>query len=82
MNEITLPFRHRIRNSSPDGLRPSSLLLGHGGSPQYWIFTSEHGKKHFVSLKIICVLNRLLGSYHFIFPGGGVEHVFFILGGP
>ena len=27
MNEMTLPFRHRIRNSNPGGLRPSSLLL-------------------------------------------------------
>ena len=28
---------HRIRNSSPGGLRPSTLPLGHGGSPQYWL---------------------------------------------
>ena len=35
MNEMTLSSRHRIRNSSPGGLRPSTLLLGHGGSPQY-----------------------------------------------
>ena len=33
MNEITLSSRHRIRNSSPSGLRPSTLPLGHGGSP-------------------------------------------------
>ena len=26
-----------LRNSSPGGLRPSTLLLGHGGSPQYWV---------------------------------------------
>ena len=37
MNEITLPSRHRIRNSNPDCLRPSLLLLDHGGSSQYWI---------------------------------------------
>ena len=37
MNEMTLPTGHRIRNSSPDSLRPSSLLLGHGGFPQYLI---------------------------------------------
>ena len=30
--EMTLPSRHRIRNSNPDGLRPSTLPLGHGGS--------------------------------------------------
>ena len=34
---MTLSSRHRIRNSSPGGLRPSTLPLGHGGSPQYWI---------------------------------------------
>ena len=34
---MTLSFRHRIRNSSPGGLRPSTLPLGHGGSPQYWL---------------------------------------------
>ena len=33
MNEMTLPFRHWIRNSNPAGLRPTSLLLGHGGLP-------------------------------------------------
>ena len=36
--------RHKIRNLNPCGLRPSSLLLGHGDSPQYWIFTSEQGR--------------------------------------
>ena len=45
MNEMTLSSRHRIRNSSPGGLRPSTLPLGHAGSPQYWIFTSEWGRK-------------------------------------
>ena len=44
MSETTLPSRHRIRNSSPGGLRPSTLPLGHGGSSQYWIFTSERGR--------------------------------------
>ena len=38
---MTLPSRHWIQNSNPGGLRPSSLSLGHIGSPQYWIFTSE-----------------------------------------
>ena len=31
--EMTLPSRHRNRNSNPGGLMPSTLLLGHGGSP-------------------------------------------------
>ena len=34
MNEMTLPSRHMIRNSNPGGLRPSTLPLGYGGSPQ------------------------------------------------
>ena len=34
MNEMTLSSRHRIRNSSPGGLRSSTLPLGHGGSPR------------------------------------------------
>ena len=32
INKITLPSRHRIRNSSPGGLTPSTLPLSHGGS--------------------------------------------------
>ena len=35
MSEMTLPSRHMIRNSNPRGLRPNTLPLGHGGSPQY-----------------------------------------------
>ena len=38
---MTLPSRHGIRNSNPGGLRSSTLPLGQGGSPQYWIITSE-----------------------------------------
>ena len=34
---MTLSFKHRIRNSSPGGLRPITLPLGHGDSPQYWV---------------------------------------------
>ena len=34
---MTLSSRHRIRISSPGGLRPSTLPLGHGSSPQYWL---------------------------------------------
>ena len=43
MSEMTLPSRHRIRNSSPGGPRPSTLPLVHGGSSEYLIFTSERG---------------------------------------
>ena len=43
MTEMTLPSRHRIRNSNPGVLMPCPLLLIHVGSPQYWIFTDEQG---------------------------------------
>ena len=33
MNVMILPTRPGFRNSSPGGTRPSTLLLGHGGSP-------------------------------------------------
>ena len=45
MDEMTLPFRHRIRDSSPCSLRSSSLPLCDGGSSQYLIFMS--GKETF-----------------------------------
>ena len=48
MNEMTLPSRHRLWNSNPGGLRPSSPLLGHRVSPQYWIFTCEQRKKNWM----------------------------------
>ena len=50
MIDMTLSSRHRIRNSSPGCLRPSTLRLGHGGSPQYWL---SHGdwEDTFVSFK-------------------------------
>ena len=44
MSEMTLPARHRIRNSNPVGLRPSTLPLCHGGSPQYWVLRVDGGK--------------------------------------
>ena len=48
---MTLPSRHRIRNSSPGGLRPSTLPLGHGGSPQYWLSHVDGEETFFVSFK-------------------------------
>ena len=38
------PSRQRIKNSNPGGLRPSTLPLGHGVSPQYEILRSEQGR--------------------------------------
>ena len=48
MIEMTLSSRHRVQTSSHDGLRPSTLPLYHGGSPQY---ISERGRNICVSLK-------------------------------
>ena len=48
---MTLSSRHRIRNPSPGGLRPSTLPLGHGGSPQYWLSHVDGEKTFFVSFK-------------------------------
>ena len=51
MIEMTLSSRHRTRNSSPVGLRPSTLPLGHGGSPQYWLLHVDGEETFFVSFK-------------------------------
>ena len=47
---MTLSSRHRIRNSSPGGLRPSTLPLGHGVSRQYWLSHVDGEETFFVSL--------------------------------
>ena len=51
MNVMTLPSRHRIRNSNAVGVRPRTqgLPLVRGGSQQY---TSERGKNIFFFLKL------------------------------
>ena len=51
---MTLSSRHMTQNSSSGGLRPSTLSLGDGGSPQYRFFMSERGRNIFVSLKLEC----------------------------
>ena len=51
MNEMILPSRQRIRNSSPGCLRPSTLPLGHVGSPDIESLRVS-GENHFVSLKL------------------------------
>ena len=38
---MRVPYCHSIWNSSAGLLRPSTLPLGHRGSPQYCVFTSE-----------------------------------------
>ena len=52
MSEMTLSSRHMIRNSSPGGLRPSTLPLGHGGSPQYWLSHVDGEETFSVSFKL------------------------------
>ena len=51
MIEMTLSSRHRIPNSSPGGLRPSTLHLGHGGSPRYRLSHVDGEETLFVFLK-------------------------------
>ena len=48
---MTLPSRHRIRNSNPSGMRPSTLPLGHRGSPQYRVLRVDGEETFFVSFK-------------------------------
>ena len=40
LNQMTVPSRNRIRNLSPGDLRPNTLPLDYGGSPQQRIFAS------------------------------------------
>ena len=49
---MTLSPRHRIWDSSPGGLSQSTPRLGHGGSPKYWIFTSEPGTNEWILLHV------------------------------
>ena len=51
MIEMTLCSGHMIRNSIPGGLRLSTLPLGHGGSPQYWLSQVDGEETVSVSLK-------------------------------
>ena len=44
MSEMTLPSRHRFRNSNPGGLRSGTLPPGHGGSPQYCVLRVDGGE--------------------------------------
>ena len=45
MSEMTLPTRHRIRNSNPGDLRPSTLPLGHGVFYEWMGLGNETGKR-------------------------------------
>ena len=63
--------RHRIWNTSPGGLRPSTLPLGHGCSPQYWLFNTWMGKKHFCFFQTAGTGNRAPNSG---VKGSGANH--------
>ena len=53
MNEMTLSFRHMIRNLGPSGLRASTLPLGHRGSHNIESLRVS-GEETFVFLKHEC----------------------------
>ena len=44
---MALPSRHRIGNSNPGGLRPRTIPLGHGGSPQYKVLRVDGRRNMF-----------------------------------
>ena len=67
---MTLSSRHRIRNSSPGGLRPSTLPLGHGGSPQDWL-SHVDGKETFCFFQTAETGNRAPSSG---VKGSGANH--------
>ena len=53
MSDMTLPSRHRILNSGPGDLSPTTLPLGHGDSQNIESLRVSE-EKHFVSLKLEC----------------------------
>ena len=63
MNEMTLPSRHRILRSSPGGLRPSTIPLDRGGSPQYLrLMTPRSLGSKFHHLRTFCNLPAKVGD--------------------
>ena len=70
MIEMTLSSRHRIRNSSPGGLRPSTPPLGHE-VPHNTDFHTWMGKKHFCFFQTAETGNRTPNSG---VKGSGANH--------
>ena len=64
MNEMTLSFRHRIRNSGPGGLRPSTLSLGHGGTINQKKNTKGLKKTEFILYKTVCSIHHFIAQKH------------------
>ena len=67
---MTLSSRHKIRNSTPGSLRPSTLPLGHGGSPQYWL-SHVDGEETFCFFQTEVTGNRTPNSG---VKGSGANH--------
>ena len=63
--EMTLSSRHRTRNSRPRGLRPSTLPLGHGGSPQYWLSHVDGEETVFESFESFWKFLKGSGANHY-----------------
>ena len=64
MSEMTLPSRHRILNSNPGGLRPSTQPLAHGGSPQYCVLRVDgEGIFLFLSSQLLLTTEDLVQNY-------------------
>ena len=61
MSEMILLSRHGNRNLNPRGLRPSTLPLGHGGSPQYCVLQVD-GEETFLFLSNLRDLKRTPNS--------------------
>ena len=64
---MTLSSRHRIRNSTPGGLRPSTLPLGHRGSHNT-DFHTWMGKKH------LCLFQTAERAPNSGVKGSGANH--------
>ena len=74
MNEMTLSSTRRIRNLSPGGLRPSTLPLGQGGTPQYWVLHVDGKETFFVFFQTAETGNRTPNSG---VKGSGANHYLF-----
>ena len=71
MNEMTLPSRQRIQNSSTGGLRQSRLPLGFWSSPELFNLYKWTEKKIFVSLKLECQSDLRLSKQAALTTGPG-----------
>ena len=74
MIEMTLSSRHRIRNSCPGGLRPSTLPLGHGGSPRNYQMWSKHIKPN--DRPKLDIFLEGWGAIDYLLPFSQIQRVF------